>query len=54
MEKNLKQVNSSCIKIVLFGPESSGKTTLAKELSKYYNCLWVEEFARGYLQKKMG
>ena len=34
MEKNLKQVNSSCIKIVLFGPESSGKTTLAKELSK--------------------
>lgn len=52
MEKNLKQVNSSCIKIVLFGPESSGKTTLAKELSKYYNCLWVEEFARGYLQKK--
>ena len=52
MEKNLKQANSDCIKVVLFGPESSGKTTLSRELSKYYNTLWVEEFARKYLQKK--
>ena len=52
MEKNLKQANSDCIKVVLFGPESSGKTTLSRELSKYYNTLWVEEFARKYLQEK--
>ena len=52
MEKNLKQANSDCTKVVLFGPESSGKTTLSRELSKYYNTLWVEEFARKYLQKK--
>jgi len=52
MEKNLKQANSNCLKVVLFGPESSGKTTLSRELSKYYNTLWVEEFARRYLQDK--
>ena len=52
MEKNLKQIFSSCLKVVLFGPESSGKTTLSRGLSKYYNTFWVEEFAREYLQKK--
>ena len=52
MEKNLKQNPSSCFKVVLFGPESSGKTTLSKLLSKHYNALWVEEFAREYLQTK--
>ena len=52
MEKNLKQIISGCLKVVLFGPESSGKTTLSRELSKYYNTFWVEEYAREYLQKK--
>ena len=52
MEKNLKQNPSSCFKVVLFGPESSGKTTLSMLLSKHYNALWVEEFAREYLQTK--
>ena len=52
MEKNLKQVKSNCIKVVLYGPESSGKTTLSKKLSEHYNCLWVKEYARHYLQKK--
>ena len=52
MEKNFKQINSECVKVVFYGPESSGKTTLCFELSKYYGCLWVEEFARNYLQKK--
>ena len=52
MEKNLKQITSGCLKVVLFGPESSGKTTLSRELSKYYNTFWVEEYAREYLQKK--
>jgi NadR type nicotinamide-nucleotide adenylyltransferase len=52
MEKKLKQQDNNCIKVVLFGPESTGKTTLSKQLSEYYNCLWVPEFAREYLQNK--
>ncbi|TAH27653.1 MAG: hypothetical protein EAZ07_00195 [Cytophagales bacterium] len=39
-------------KIVLFGPESTGKTVLAQELSKHFNTLWVPEFARAYLDIK--
>ena len=34
----------------MYGPESTGKTTLAIELAKYYNVKWVPEFARLYLQ----
>lgn len=52
MEKNLRQQNTTIIKIALFGPESTGKTTLAKQLAKYYETEWVPEFARDYLQKK--
>ena len=52
MEKELKQNPSSCLKIVLFGPESSGKTTLATQLAAHYKTTWVPEFARDYLQKK--
>ena len=52
MEKNIKQYKSECIKIVLFGPESTGKTTLGLDLAKYYKTSLVKEFARNYLQKK--
>jgi len=40
------------IKVVLYGPESTGKTTLAKQLAEHYKTLWVPEFMREYLQKK--
>lgn len=52
MEKNLRQQKTSIIKIALFGPESTGKTTLAKQLADYYETEWVPEFARDYLQEK--
>lgn len=51
MEKSLKQKHINLVKIVLFGPESTGKTTLSIQLAKHYNTVWVEEFARPYLQK---
>jgi nicotinamide riboside kinase len=50
MEKNLSQVKSDCIKVVLFGPESTGKTTLSRQLARHYNSVWVREFARQYLK----
>jgi NadR type nicotinamide-nucleotide adenylyltransferase len=40
------------IKVVLYGPESTGKTTLAKQLAKHYKTLWVPEYMREFLQKK--
>ena len=52
METKLKQTGSNCIKVVLFGPESTGKTTLAQRLARYYNSVWVPEYAREYLQNK--
>ncbi len=35
--------------IVLTGPESSGKTTLAAQLAAHFNTEWVPEFARTYI-----
>jgi len=52
MEEKLKQEPSDLVKIVLYGPESTGKTTLAKQLAKHYHTVWVPEYAREYLQKK--
>tara|TARA_B100000768_G_C11250499_1_gene363906 strand:- start:107 stop:712 length:606 start_codon:yes stop_codon:yes gene_type:complete len=51
MEKELRQENINLVKIVLFGPESTGKTTLSIQLAKHYNTVWVQEYARPYLQK---
>ena len=52
MEKKLRQDPINIVKVVLFGPESTGKTTLSKQLARYYNTVWTPEFARDYLQKK--
>ena len=52
MEKELEQQSASCIKVVLFGPESTGKTTLSRQLARHYNSVWVREYARTYLQDK--
>jgi len=52
MEEKYKQEPANCIKVVLFGPESTGKTTLSRQLARHYNSVWVREFARVYLQEK--
>src|ERR1700748_476965 len=36
-------------KIVVIGPESTGKSTLCELLAQHYNTLWYPEFAREYL-----
>jgi len=38
-------------KIVVIGPESTGKSTLCAALSKAYDTIWCEEYAREYLSK---
>ena len=52
MEENLKQQPTEVVKIAFYGPESTGKTTLAQQLAAEFKTLWVPEFARDYLQKK--
>jgi nicotinamide riboside kinase len=57
MEENLKQLTvnpeiSDIIKIAVYGPESTGKTTLATQLAGHFNTVWAPEFARDYLQGK--
>ncbi len=48
----LLQKPSDVLKVVLFGPESTGKTTLSRQLARHYDTVWVREFARNYLQDK--
>lgn len=38
-------------KIVIIGPESTGKSTLCQNLATHYNTLWVPEYAREFLEK---
>jgi len=39
-------------KLILIGPESTGKTTLSVHLAKLYNFDLIAEFSREYLSKK--
>jgi len=41
----------SVLKISITGPESTGKSILAKKLAEHYNTSWVEEYARKYLKE---
>ncbi|MBU2651814.1 MAG: ATP-binding protein [Bacteroidetes bacterium] len=38
------------IRIAITGPESTGKSELAKTLAQHYSTLWVPEYAREYLE----
>lgn len=36
-------------RIVVIGPESTGKSTLCQQLAAHYKTIWVKEYAREYL-----
>lgn len=38
-------------RILILGPESTGKSTLAEDLAQHFGEPWVPEFAREYLEK---
>jgi NadR type nicotinamide-nucleotide adenylyltransferase len=39
------------IRIAVTGPESTGKTTLARQLARRYDAPWTPEYARYYLRR---
>ena len=41
-------------KIAITGPESTGKTALAKQLAEHYKTVWVPEFSREFLEQTNG
>lgn len=55
MEKKSQHTRNNTfkiLKVVLFGPESTGKTTLAKQLADHYQTSFSPEYMREFLQKK--
>jgi NadR type nicotinamide-nucleotide adenylyltransferase len=42
---------TSIKKIVIVGPESTGKSTLSENLANHFKTEWVREYAREYLDK---
>lgn len=50
---NLEQhTPKSVITVAVLGAESTGKTTLCRDLAAYFDSLWVSEYMRTYLQAK--
>lgn len=39
-------------KVVIIGAESTGKTTLARELARHYQTVWLPEYGREYIHRK--
>ena len=42
----------SVTKVAILGAESTGKTTLCRDLAAHFGCPWVPEYMRTYLQAK--
>ncbi|UXX78408.1 ATP-binding protein [Reichenbachiella carrageenanivorans] len=47
----MEKISKSPFKVVITGPECSGKSTLSKQLSEYFEQPWVTEYARTYLSE---
>lgn len=51
MEKSNENVESAIKKVVVIGPESTGKSTLSSALAEHYETAWVPEYARKYINE---
>jgi NadR type nicotinamide-nucleotide adenylyltransferase len=49
-----KAISSTILKIAVVGPESTGKSTLSKQLAAHYKTVWVPEFSRSYCKNLIG
>ena len=43
-------MENKIFKVAILGAESTGKTTLCEQLSSYYKTVFVDEFARSYIE----
>lgn len=51
--QSLKQLTlPSVFKVLILGAESTGKTTLCKDLAAHFDTTWAGEYMRPYLQQK--
>ena len=51
MSKEIPNSNTKLQKIVVLGPESTGKSTLSEALAKHYGVVDCKEYARQYLHE---
>jgi NadR type nicotinamide-nucleotide adenylyltransferase len=47
-------MSAGCLRVVVTGSESTGKTTLAEQLARYYRAELVAEFVREYAEARHG
>jgi nicotinamide riboside kinase len=50
MEKKVGTTKASVIRVILTGPESTGKTEIASKLADKYNSIYIPEYAREYIE----
>jgi len=50
MEKKPDNTHSPLIRVVITGPECTGKSTLAAQLAAHYNTIHIPEYAREYIE----
>ncbi len=48
----IQHTPKSVVNVAILGAESTGKTTLCRDLAAHFDCPWVPEYMRTYLQAK--